>query len=167
MKPFNSSLPLFALLLAVLLPGAQALAAASDRQQPIEVQADRSHFDQQSGRQVHTGDVVITQGSMRIQADEIIIYLQQGALSRIDAKGAPVVFRQLDDTGQEITANSSNMRYESASGLLLLTGQAKLSQPGRELSGDRIEYNVADQSVSADGAEGERVRILIQPAPAQ
>lgn len=167
MKPFNSSLPLFALLLAVLLPGAQALAATSDRQQPIEVQADRSHFDQQSGRQVHTGDVVITQGSMRIQADEIIIYLQQGGLSRIDAKGAPVVFRQLDDAGQEITANSSNMRYESTNGLLLLTGQAKLSQPGRELSGDRIEYNVADQSVSADGAEGERVRILIQPAPAQ
>jgi lipopolysaccharide export system protein LptA len=153
------------LLLSSLLPLAPAHAAQGDRQQPIEVQADRSEFDQQTGRQVHSGDVLISQGSLNIRADEIVIFLEGGALSHIEASGQPVSFSQLDDAGQAVTARSQQMRYEATSGLLLLTGNASLSQTGRELSGQRIEYNVNSQRVSADGGETERVRILIQPPP--
>jgi len=155
-------------LVAWLAPGTAA-AAEADRSQPIEVRADRSHFDELQGRQTHTGDVVITQGSLRIEADEIVIKLAEGVLRSIDASGAPTTFRQLDDLGREVRARSRQMHYAAADGLLLLTGVARLSQPGRELSGERIEYHVDAQTVSADGGDeedGERVRIVIQPPPA-
>ena len=156
------------LALAAWLAPVIAAAAEADRSQPIEVRADRSHFDELQGLQTHTGDVVITQGSLRIEADEIVIKLANGALHSIDASGAPTTFRQLDDLGREVRTRSRKMHYATGDGLLLLTGDAHLSQPGRELSGERIEYHVDAQTVSADGGGdegGERVRIVIQPPP--
>ena len=57
----------------LVLSTSSAMARESDLQQPIDVSADRSEYDDKAGTQKLIGNVEIRQGTMRITADIIEI----------------------------------------------------------------------------------------------
>ena len=67
-----------------------AWAASSDRQLPLEVEADRKHTDYKGGQAVYEGKVVIRQGRMLIHADKAILTLRDNQLDRAQLEGKPV-----------------------------------------------------------------------------
>jgi lipopolysaccharide export system protein LptA len=52
-----------------------ALAIPSDRQQPISLVADRATFNERTGITTYTGNVIIEQGTMKLQANSIVANL--------------------------------------------------------------------------------------------
>ncbi len=58
-----------------VLSSAGALALPSDRSQPITLLADRATFSERTGVTTYTGNVVIEQGTMKLQADSIVANL--------------------------------------------------------------------------------------------
>lgn len=141
-----------------------ALARENDLAQPIEVQADKSEFDEVAGTQTLTGNVEITQGSMRITADQIDISLKDNALSTITGKGSPIRFEQQNEAGELMSGQAERINYDAQAGVLTLEGSATLSQPKQELVSDRITFNARTQKVSAEGGpKSGRVSIQIQP----
>ena len=76
------------------------MARESDLQQPIDVSADRSEYDDKAGTQKLIGNVEIRQGTMRITADTIAITLKDNALSRIDGTGSPIRYEQENEKGE-------------------------------------------------------------------
>ena len=60
-----------------------AIAAESDFSQPIDVSADRSEYNEKTGKQSLSGNVEIRQGSILINADSIEVILKDNKLSVI------------------------------------------------------------------------------------
>lgn len=165
MNSDSHKLQLTALVLAALLFTPLAShARQSDFNEAIDVRADRSEFDQKAGTQTLTGNVEITQGSIKITADRISISLQNNALSRIEGSGSPIHFQQENDAGELITGIAEKISYDAITGTLILAGGATLTQPRQQLTSERIVFDSHSQKVSADGGDDSgRVSIRIQP----
>lgn len=151
------------LALALAMLALHSPARTGDAQQPVDVQADRSEYDEQRGVQTLVGNVEITQGSMRIEADRIDVFLENNTLSRIEGAGSPIVFTQQTDAGDTIRGEARRLEFDAVAGTLVLVGGATLSQPRQRLSSDRIVFDSSRQRVSAEGGDEGRVNIRIEP----
>lgn len=140
-----------------------AVAKTSDFEQPIDVKADRSEFNDKEGIQTLSGNVVITQGSMVIKASSITVKLKNNKLSSIEGDGSPIQFQQENDDGELVSGECQHIVYDAENGLLTLSGSATLSEPKQNLRSDRIVFNSISQTVVAEGGETGRVSITIQP----
>lgn len=152
-----------AVMTCLVLPASSVMARESDLEQPIDVSADRSEYDDKAGTQKLIGNVEIRQGTMRITADSIAITLENNALARIDGKGSPIRFEQENEAGELMKGEAGEINYNAIEGTLVLSGEATLSQPKRNLKSERIEFNVRTQKVSAEGSKDTgRVTIRIE-----
>ncbi len=159
--------PLDLLLSAALLLPLAAGALESDGEQPVNIEADSAIMDETQGVAEYEGDVVVTQGSIRILADKLTVYMDDDrALERITAVGNPAEFRQLPDDAEEyIRANARFMEYLEPKDLLNLKTDALVNQGKDRFSGDEITYNTKQHRVEARGSKSKdkRVRIIFQP----
>ncbi|MEM7378588.1 MAG: lipopolysaccharide transport periplasmic protein LptA [Pseudomonadota bacterium] len=151
---------------ALIGPPGTVSARESDAQQPIEVEADSTAFDNQLQRHTLEGDVQIRQGTMSVNAERIVLQLADGKLTEINAEGGPLSFSIEDDTGATVTAQSKQLLYKPDDARLSLLGSAVLFSDGRELSGDRIDYDIAKANVQALSGNDTRVRVVIDPTVA-
>ena len=155
------------LLILLSLAPLSAWAASADRQQPLEVEADRKHSDYKGGQAIYEGRVIIRQGRMLIHADKAILTLRAGQLDRAQLEGKPVTYQDVDEQGLPIQAQALNMDYQvndKASGdILTLTGQAQIERNKDSLASERIIYNLKTEVMDAGGGKGERVRMILQP----
>ena len=142
-----------ALLLACALTvaAAQAHARESDLDQPVDIRADRSRYDERAGLQVLEGNVEIVQGTMLIRADRIEVSLQGGRLARIEGNGSPLVFEQDNEVGERMRGSAERIVYDAIAGSLVLEGAATLAQPRQQLQSERIVFDTRTQTVSAEG----------------
>ena len=150
--------------LLFLLP-ACAGALSSDRNQPMHIEADRANLDEKSGVSVYRGNVTITQGTLRMTADELTLHAKNGNVEKAFAKGNPATYRQRPDgKAQDVEAESLNMEYLAGQNKLILIDKAQVKQNGDTFRSGKIVYDIARDKVDAGtGTPGDRVRITIQP----
>jgi len=140
-----------------------ALADIDDRTKPINIKADRSEFDQRQGRQTFSGNVEVSQGSMAITADRVVIEIRDGAFYRITGVGSPIQFQQLGKNSELIRGQSGKIAYDTSSSQLTFEGDAQFERPGQKFSGETIRYNMRDLTFEATGSDKGRVSIVLQP----
>lgn len=157
---------LFVFMLTMSLLAAAAKAKDGDENRPIDVNADRSEYDDKAGIQRLSGNVEIVQGSLKITAEEIAIHLKDRRLARIEGSGNPIRFEQLNNADEPIVGEATTIDYNAIDGTLILTGSARLKQPRQELNSNRIVFNSRAQTVQADGGDKGRVTLRIQPPQA-
>jgi lipopolysaccharide export system protein LptA len=160
-----------AVLAALLAPATGAWAQRADRSQPLTIEADKSStVDLAKQVVVFTGNVVITQGSMRIQADRVEVRESPEGWRSALATGTPAKFRQKrDGVDETIEGQAARIEYEGRIDTVRLSGGAVLRRlrgttPTDEVSGELITYDNANElfSASAGGADG-RVRAVLTP----
>lgn len=151
--------------LAVCALAAHAL--PEDRQQPVNLVADRAEMNQQTGVGTYEGNVIVTQGTMRLTGDKVVVYTKDGELQRMESFGKPTTFKQKPAADkEEIFGESLKLDYDAQTGIVVATGKAKITQVQDTFTGDRIEYDVNKDLVKArGGASAERVQIIMQPKP--
>lgn len=157
--------PLLAgLALALLLGSGAAAARSGDTQQPVHVTADRAELRERAGTSRYQGNVIITQGSMRITADDVEVYSPNKTLQTVVSRGRRATFDQTMDDGREVHAEALQMTYDARTRTLLLEGEAFLIQAGNRLDSARIEYDLkTEQVLAGTQAPNERVEIIYQP----
>jgi lipopolysaccharide export system protein LptA len=158
--------------LAILMGfAAPALALEEDQYQPMYIEADAAELDDQQSTSLYIGNVEVTQGSMRIWADEVLVHHKPDRRAqKIIAVGQPVRYRQrLDDDPEEVEGYALRMEYEADREELILIDEAILIQGEDRFASDRIVYNRLTDRVTAGGsAQGrERVKIRIEPEAAR
>ncbi len=154
-------------LMALLAPS-MAAALSGDRQQPIHIRADSVEINEKTGVSVYTGDVNVTQGSMELTADQLIVYRKNGEMDRMESKGRPATFRQQPDGAeQEVRGQARRIEYDAETQKAYLIGEGHVWRGKDEFLGERIVYDTVDSIVQATGGEdGEkdaRVHAVIQP----
>lgn len=151
-------------LLALSAPIAQAL--PDDQHQPIHVTSDSAV--QENNMVTYRGNVVVVQGSIRIEADQVVINHEKGKLQRAVATGKPVRFQQQpDNEGGLITGNASTVIYYSADQRVELLQDALVDRDKSTVRGNRIEYLLPSKTVRAEGSVNNqpgRVDMVFQPS---
>lgn len=161
----SSIIIVLALLLCVPTP---ALSVPEDRDQPIQLEAERAELDQRTGTSIYYGNVVITQGSMRLVADKATIYTDGGSFERMEAVGNPVRWRYKPAADKdELYGTSQQIEYNAVDNLIVMTNNAKVTQNKDVFTGDWIEYDLSSDLVKARGREGQRIQMTIQPKQQQ
>lgn len=163
MSPFRRAASLAAAWL-LLLAASAAHPLASDREQSITIQADSAERDEAKGTTTYAGNVVMQQGSMRIDADKVVIYNTRSKVNKIVATGQPARYQQKPNEAEGIViAQARTLEYNISQETLHLIENAALQQEGTSLSGNRIDYDVRQSVVKAgsDAKQTERVRMVI------
>ena len=120
----------------------QAWALRSDRQQPIDIKADRVEVDQKQQVSHYIGNVRLEQGSLKITADDVVVYLVDNKLHKIVITGNPARFEQQPENNREVvTSQANSMEYYAGKEQLLLKHNAEVNQGGNHFRGDFIEYD--------------------------
>lgn len=157
---------------ALLVAVAPAFALESDRSQPIEIEADQGSLDQ--GNQVTTfsGNVIIKQGTLNIRAGSVRVSRDSKGQQLMNATGSPVRFSQtLDGNKGTVNGQANRVEYSSATGIVKLTGNAKVQRGGDRAEGASITYNTRTEVYNVSGSKGasgkQRVTVVIQPTQSQ
>lgn len=165
---FNRPLRLFTLLGLVLFT--EPLSALTrDSQQPIEIVSQRQSLDLNSHRMIFTGQVVVTQGSITIRADRVVITRlnNQSGQEQVEATGSPATFYQLLEDQQPVTGSGRIVHYHAQKGTLILQQQAQLKLRDNQIQSDRITYQLVQQRVQADSSNQHPVKMILLPEQLQ
>ena len=147
------------------------LALPDDREQPIHISADEALRDEKKGVTVYSGNVQMDQGSMHIEADRVTIYHVEADADKIVAWGRPAKMRQQPDLEKGLVhAHALIIEYYQREQKVLLREEARIEQDGAIVTGDTIDYFIAQELVKADSdetREGNRVQVVIPPSMQQ
>ncbi|MDU7098343.1 MAG: LptA/OstA family protein [Enterobacter sp.] len=125
---------------AMLAASLPALAVTGDTDQPIHIESDTQSLDMQGNVVTFTGNVVMTQGTIKINADKVVV---------------------------PVKGRATHMHYELAKDLVILTGNAYLEQLDSNITGDQITYLVKEQKMQASSEKGKRVTTVLVPSQLQ
>jgi len=140
------------------------LGLPDDKQKPIELEADRAQYNQNTGISVYEGSVIVTQGSMRLTADTMTMRTEESAIQTVEAVGNPATFRYKPAVDkEEIHGVGQRVNYDAATGLIIVTEKARFTQGQDVFTGERVEYDLNKDVVKAGGNDGSRVKFIIQP----
>lgn len=152
-----------AIALLLILPiSAQAL--QSDKDQPIDVEADGVDMNDSNGISIYKGNVVLTQGSIVIKADKVTVTQMGNGADKILAEGRPMTFRQETDGNKgTIKGQATKTEYHANSEIIYMIGNAVLIQGKDTFKSDRITYDRSQAVIKAGAsAKGkQRVKVTI------
>ncbi len=140
-----------------------ALGKSSDRNQPMDVQADSTNaLMEDNSDSTLNGNVVITQGTLEIKSDRAIIHRRNGDIDKVTLTGSPVVMKQVNDNGEPMDAQASTIVYTLSSDLILLSGSVIINQPRGSMRGENVKYDLKTGRLDG-GGDGNRVSMRIMP----
>lgn len=152
----------------LLLCSVSVQALPDDRQQPITIESDSAERNDQSGLTEYRGNVVIRQGSVLIDADRVTIHYKGNKVSRIVSLGTPASYQQQPQVqGGMVIARGEVIEYRLADDLINLKNNASLSRNGTLIKGERITYDLKNETWKAKGgdrASEKRIQLVIPPS---
>jgi lipopolysaccharide export system protein LptA len=164
-----------ALLLLLAVP---VLAEKGDRDKPINIEADRVQVDDIRQESVFTGNVQITQGTLIIRGDRVIVRQDKQGFNYGIAFGGPkaqAYFRQKRDGVDEFVEGwADRIEYDGRKETVQFFTRARLLRGADEVRGDFMIYELQSEvfrvvgggkaAASGNNPDG-RVRAVIQPKP--
>jgi lipopolysaccharide export system protein LptA len=166
-----------ALVALACLVASAAVAERADREKEIVIGADRWLGDDKSRVSTFEGNVVVTQGTMRMTASKVTLREESGFKYYV-AQGAPVTFRQKRDKVDEwIEGFAERAEFDDRNDVLKLFNRARVKSNQNEITGDYISYDMRREVATASGlpppgaaaapgaaADPPRVKVIIVPA---
>jgi lipopolysaccharide export system protein LptA len=172
-RPFAAA-ALLALAAAVL--AFPVAAEKGDKEKPINYSADHGDVNYQTKVGTLTGNVVVTQGTLTIHADKIVLKQNPDNSLSASAFGNPVTFRQKRDGVDEYYDGfAQHAEYDGSKEFLELFDRALLRRGQDEIRSNYITYNASTEMFKAEGRPpsaglpadtanpGARVRGVFQP----
>tara|TARA_Y100001970_G_scaffold25006_1_gene29837 strand:+ start:2285 stop:2863 length:579 start_codon:yes stop_codon:yes gene_type:complete len=153
-------------------------ALPSDMDQPIEIEANFAELDDDKGVTIYLGDVVVTQGSIRMTGDSLKVLLEEDRqIKEAFLEGTPATFRQTPKIGEEdVEGEAKIIEYYKDKQMVYLIEAAKVTQGKRLTQGHRMNYDIERSIVTVrssragsvrkdeiDKKKAQRVKIILPP----
>jgi lipopolysaccharide export system protein LptA len=159
----------FVLYVLTLLP-TFLFALESDREQPIRIQADAAIVNEIKGSSVYKGNVIITQGTLEVTANEVEIFTAAGEVVQIiattgkDSKVLAHYQQQINEAMEMVVADAQKITYLIQEGRLHLSGDARLQKVQDVFTGQLLSYDLERGIVNLNSLGGsDRVNMTITP----
>ena len=151
---------------ALLLAPTLALAKASDRNQPMSLDAGHQVGSLEgNGIITMSGGVIVQQGSLDIRSQTGVITMKNDEITRVVFTGAPVTLKQQMEDGGLMTATANRIDYDLVNEIVTFIGNYTIKSPRGSNSGQKLVYNLRTGNMES-GGDGTRVKTVIQPRSA-
>ncbi|PPD57067.1 MAG: lipopolysaccharide transport periplasmic protein LptA [Methylotenera sp.] len=150
----------------------QALAESADRNKPIELEADTVTVNDAKKTSTYTGNVILTQGTLIIRADKLVVREDKEGFQHSTSTGAPTTFKQkLEGKNEYMQGSGQRIEYDGRMDKVQLYTKAWVKRGEDIVYGDYISYDAnAEYAEVIGGAKSEsggtssgRVKAIIQP----
>nr|WP_315043608.1 lipopolysaccharide transport periplasmic protein LptA [uncultured Moraxella sp.] len=155
-------LAVFAVLSSVTVA---SFALPSDANEPIRLLADKATYSESTGKTTYSGNVSITQGTLKMTASNLTVNLSNAkAIDSAVATGSPATVQQIVTKEKGLAKGQANrIDYNVKTGIVTLTGNAKLMQNGASFAGNVIRYSLKVGDVEATAGGSQRVELVFPP----
>ena len=151
---------------ALLLAPTLALAKASDRNQPMSLDAGHQVGSLEgNGIITMSGGVIVQQGSLDIRSQTGQVTMKNNDITRVVFTGAPVTLKQQMEDGGMMTATANRIDYDLVNEIVTFTGNYTVKTAKGSNSGQKLVYNLRTGNMES-GGDGTRVKTVIQPKSA-
>ena len=148
-------------------------ALVGDLEQPLEIEASTVKLDENTGFHQFFGNFYnvsaeVRQGSLLLLADIIQVQTNDDGVDKVIATGSldrPAKYTQSQENQDRlIEANATLITYDTNTGIIILKGNANLTQGFESFSGDSLEYDTNNDKVITKGSEDgtQRVKFKIE-----
>lgn len=160
--------------IALCLANQPVFAERADRNKPIHVEANRLTIDDDQRVQILEGDVLLTQGTLRIQSNKLVITEDAQGFQRGVATGGPkgkAHFRQKREGKTDyVEGEGERIEYDTRTEVAELFQNAWVKSGQDFVKGEYIWYDSVSEKYTANstlpGVINERpgrVRAILQP----
>lgn len=161
------------LLTLALLCSLPAAAETADRDQPIELEADTVTVNDAKKTSVYTGNVILTQGTLVIRGDKLVVREDNQGFQHGTSYGNPTTFKQkVEGKDEYIQGSGQRIEYDQRMDKVQLYTKAWVKRGNDIVHGDYIMYDASAEYAEVIGGgpkvenpamPGGRVRAVIQP----
>lgn len=163
------------MLLGFLLLGfsGRVSAEAADRDKPIDLEADSVKVDDSKQISTYSGNVILTQGTLVIRADKLIVREDQAGFQHSTSLGNPTTFKQkMEGKNEYMEGSAQRIEYDGRMDKVQLYTKAWVKRGADIVHGDYIMYDAnaeyaevlgGGSQAATPGTPTGRVRAIIQP----
>ena len=129
-------------------------AITQDTGLPVEVTADNLSVDNATGTAVFEGNVLISQGEMKLSAQRVRVVYRTGGegIAQMEATGGVLL------VSGEDAAEAERADYDIDAGTLVMSGDVLMTQGPSALSAQEMTVNLTDGTAQMSG----RVKTVLQ-----
>ncbi len=147
-------------------------AERTDRDKPVNLESDTVEVNDQTKVSVYQGNVRLTQGTLLMTADKLVVTQDDDGFSKSNAYGSPAYFKQKRDGLDEFTEGwAQRLDYDAKRDKVEMFTQARIRRGQDEVRGNYIAYDGQTESYRVLGGKEAvteynpkgRVRAVIQP----
>lgn len=155
----------------LLLCSDPLFAENADRSKPIHLESNRVFIDDVKQISIFEGEVELTQGTLHILAEKIVVTQDKQGNKHCTATGHLASFRQKQEgTDEYVEGYGERIEYDTLAETVDFFGQAKVKRAQDEVEGDHISYSTrteifqgSSDPANADSTAKGRVHAVIQP----
>lgn len=157
----------------LMLLAFSAHAEKADRDKPIDLEADTVTVNDAKKISTYTGNVILTQGTLIIRGDKLIIREDKDGFQHSTSYGNPTTFKQKREGKDEYMEGSAQrIEYDARMDKVQLYTKAWVKRADDVVNGDYIMYDANSEYAevlsggpksATEGTPNGRVRAVIQP----
>ncbi len=128
--------------------------------EPIVVNANRLEFDYKAGKLLYRGQVVASQGDMKLESDVLTVLLDRAEDGKVTEVVAEGDVRMSKGTRR---ATAGRAVFDQTKRQVVLSDHAVLHDGPNEVSGDRVVVYLDDERSVVEGGSGRVKAVLFPP----
>ncbi|HQT81532.1 MAG: lipopolysaccharide transport periplasmic protein LptA [Ferrovum sp. 37-45-19] len=143
----------------LLVTSLSAKADKADKDKPINIESDKMTADDIKKISYFDGNVVMTQGTIRLTGEHIIVSEDKTGFKHATAFGDPVTFRQKKEASDQwVDGIAKHVEYDEKIGRVELFNKAIVRQGKDEIKGNYLSYDLNTEFLQAEGKDKNNIK---------
>ena len=136
----------------------------SDSDEPIFLESDSAKWDEESQKSTYRGNVIVTQGSILLTGELLIVTSKNNEINRMVITGEKAKYKQKTITGKIINGEAKKIQYYVDKAKIIFLDKAILTQTNNIVRSNRIVYKTDTENITAGDKKGKsRVKMTLEP----
>jgi len=148
------------------------LAERADREKSVQIMSDKGTVDDSKRISTFNGKVLLTQGTLTIRSDKLVVSEDENGYFHGTATGHPASFGQKQEgIDKYVTGYGDRIEYNAQKETVNIYGNARIKSQQDEVIGDHIFYSSKSEIYKVDSnsrkpssdSDTSQVHVIIQP----
>tara|TARA_S200000501_G_scaffold290349_1_gene275348 strand:+ start:4120 stop:4626 length:507 start_codon:yes stop_codon:yes gene_type:complete len=136
----------------------------SDSEKPVFLESDSAKWDEESQKSTYRGNVIVTQGSMLLTGDLLIVTSKNDKINKMVITGEKATYKQKTRSGKIINGEAKKIEHFVDQAKIIFLNKAVLTQSNNIVKSNKIIYKTDTENISAGDKKGKsRVKMTLEP----
>ena len=136
----------------------------SDAKKPVFLESDSAKWDEESQKSTYRGNVIVTQGSMLLTGDLLIVTSKNDKINKMVITGEKATYKQKTRSGKIINGEAKKIEHFVDQAKIIFLNKAVLTQSNNIVKSNKIIYKTDTENISAGDKKGKsRVKMTLEP----